>query len=195
MDQLLTMFLSGQREFAARVHAITADQWHAPTPDTEWSVADLVDHLIDEHRWAAPLLHGLDFDSARKVVEGTRNLPVEGGTGANLAEAWNEAATGSADAVTADGALERTVELSRGTAAVRDYLSEMVVDEVVHSWDLGTAIGYAEPLPEDLVAFAYAQMADAGDMSASGLFKAPVDVPDDASMIDKLIALTGRNPR
>ena len=38
-------------------------------PDTEWKVADLVEHLIEEHRWAAPLMHGQDLESAAKVVE------------------------------------------------------------------------------------------------------------------------------
>jgi hypothetical protein len=32
-------------------------------------------------------------------------------------------------------------------------------------------------------------------MSGSGMFAAPVPVPDDAPTIDKLVALTGRNPR
>ncbi|MGH8961481.1 MAG: TIGR03086 family metal-binding protein [Jatrophihabitantaceae bacterium] len=194
MDDLLRMFLTGRREFTARVHAVTEDQWAAPTPDTEWSVADLVDHLVDEHRWAAPLMHGLDLESARKVVEGTRELPVEGGTGANLAEAWDEAATGSAEAFTADGALERTVELSRGTTPVRVYLGEMIFDLTIHSWDLATAIGYREPLPEDLVAFVHSRAGNLGDLSGSGLFRAPVEVADDAPTIDKLLAATGRDP-
>jgi uncharacterized protein (TIGR03086 family) len=195
MEELLQMFLTGSREFGARVHAVREDQWRAPTPDTEWSVADLVDHLVDEHRWFPPLMHGLDLDSARKVVEGTRKLPVDGGTGANLAEAWDEAAAASADAATAADALERSVELSRGTTPARQYLAEMTFDLTVHAWDLGTAIGYDKPLPEELVAFVYDRVKDAGDMSASGLFQAPVDVPDDAPTIDKLVAATGRTPR
>lgn len=195
MDQLLTMFLSGQRAFTSRVHAVADDQWAGATPDTEWSVADLVAHLVDEHRWAAPLLHGLDFGSAGKVVEGTRQLPAGGGTGANLATAWDEAAAGSAEAFTADGALARTVALSRGATPVSRYLSEMTFDVTVHAWDLQTAIGYDEPLPDELVEFVYAQVADIGDLSASGLFAAPVGVRDDASTLDKLLALTGRNPR
>jgi uncharacterized protein (TIGR03086 family) len=194
MDELLEMFLAGQHEFGARVHAVAEDRWDAPTPDTEWSVADLVNHLVDEHRWAPPLLRGLDLDAAGKVVAGSRSLPVDGGVGANLAELWDEAAAGSAEAVTADGALERDVELSRGTTPVRQYLGEMVFDLTVHSWDLGKAIGYTEQLPRELVEFVLANMPGSGDLSGSGLFAEPVDVGEDASPQDRLVAATGRNP-
>jgi uncharacterized protein (TIGR03086 family) len=194
MDDLLALFHAGQREFTARVHAITEDQWTAATPDSEWSVADLVGHMVEEHRWAAPLVHGQDFQSAAKVVGGARSLPVDGGVGANLAQEWDEAATESAEAFSAPGALDRDVELSRGTTAVRAYLEEMIMDLTIHSWDLGQAIGYGDPLPDELVSSVYERVAAAGDMSASGYFKEPVDVPDDAPTIDKLVAATGRKP-
>ena len=158
------------------------------TPAAEWSVADLVEHLIDEHRWAAPLLHGQDLESAAKVVKGTRSLPVDGGIGANLAEAWDEAAVGSADAFAADGALDRTVALSRGDTPVRNYITEMIVDLVVHGWDLGTAIGYPRPLPDDLVEAVYAEVQAFGDLTGSGMFDDPIPVDDDAPTIDKLVA-------
>lgn len=195
MDDQLDRFRAAQQAFTDRVHAVSDDQWRAGTPDTEWSVADLVAHLVEEHRWAAPLLDGQSMASAAKIVEGSRSLPVDGGTGANLAQEWDEAAVASADAFTADGALERTVELSRGATPVRDYLGEMTFDLVVHGWDLGTAIGYAQPLPSAVVESVFAQAKQLGDLSASGLFAAPVEVPDDAPTIDKLVALTGRAPR
>lgn len=194
MDDLVTTFLAAQRVFSDRVHAVAEDQWQASTPDSEWTVADLVDHLVGEHRWAAPLLHGHDLDAAGKIVKGARSLPVDGGVGANLAEEWDEAATESADAFSADGAVDRTVALSRGPTPASDYISEMIFDLVVHGWDLGTAIGYTEPIPDDLVEKVYAKVQDFGDLAASGLFDEPVAVPDDAPTLDKLIGLTGRNP-
>ena len=192
----LELFLAAQRAFTERVHAIGEDQWQHDTPDDEWTVADLVGHLIDENLWAAPLMHGLDLDAAAAVVDGTRSLPVDGGVGANLAQAWDEAATSSADAFAGADALERTVTLSRGPTPARRYLAEMTFDLVVHAWDLGQAIGYAEPLPADVVEPVYEQVKELGDeLSSSGLFNPPVDVPEDASALDKLIAITGRDPR
>jgi uncharacterized protein (TIGR03086 family) len=194
MDDL-ERFLTAQRAFTDRVHAVSDDQWQLETPDTEWTVADLVAHLVDEHRWAAPLLHGLDLETAGQVVQGTRSLPVDGGVGANLAEEWDEAAVLAADAFAADGALDRTVELSRGATSVRDYIAEMTFDLVVHGWDLATAIGYnGDQLPDALVGEVLEQAKKFGDLSSSGLFDPPVDVAEDASALEKLIALTGRHP-
>jgi uncharacterized protein (TIGR03086 family) len=194
MDDQLEKFLSAQREFAARVNAVSEDQWQSPTPDSEWSVADLVSHLVEEHRYAAPLMDGHNLEAARMIVDGARSMPVDGGVGANLAEEWREASVGAGDAFSADGALDSTVGLSSGPRPARDYIEEMIVDLVVHSWDLGKAIGYAEPLPDDLVAAALDKVQAFGDMSGSDVFKAPVSVPDDAPAIDRLVALTGRDP-
>jgi uncharacterized protein (TIGR03086 family) len=195
MDDLIALFHIGQREFGARVHAVTDEQWTARTPDTEWSVADLVAHLVEEHRWAAPLMHGQDLESAGKVVEGSRSLPVDGGVGANLAQEWDEAAAASAEAFSAPGALDRDVELSRGTTPVRAYLEELIFDLTVHAWDLGSAIGYSGRLPDELVLPVYERVGEVINASPSELFDRPVEVPDDAPMIDKLIAATGRKPR
>jgi uncharacterized protein (TIGR03086 family) len=190
----VSMFLSAQRAFGERVHAVREDQWHAATPCSDWDVAALVEHIIDEDKWLTPLIHGLDLDSAGKVVEGSRSLPVNGGVGANLVEVWDEASLAAADALGEDGAMERTVELSRGPTPAAEYIGEMTIDHLIHSWDLGTAIGYREPLPADVVETVYGMIKDL-DLSGFGeMFKPAVSVPDDASTLDKLIAKTGRNP-
>lgn len=190
------MFLTAQRAFGERVHAVREDQWHTPTPCSEWDVAALVAHLIDEDQWVPPLLHGLDVESAGKVVEGSRSLPVDGGVGANLAEVWDEASIACADAFRADGAMERTVALSRGPTPATSYITEMIFDHYVHAWDLGKAIGYDEPLPDGIAETAYDMVKEMGDLSSFGdMFKPAVSVPDDAPIVDKLLALTGRDPR
>lgn len=196
-DDLVSIFLAAQRAFDARVRAIAEDQWHLDTPDSEWDVAALVGHLVEENLWAAPLMHGLDLESAGKVVEGSRSLPVDGGVGANLAESWAEASIAGADAFAADGALDRSVELSRGPTPAREYIGEMIFDHLVHAWDLGKAIDFSgNPLPDDVVAAVYEMALPMAPMlAASGLFADPVEVGDDASTLEKLIGLTGRDPR
>lgn len=194
MDDIVQTFLAAQRTFTDRVHAVKEDQWSAPTPDTEWTVADLVDHLVDENRWFPPLMHGLDLESAGEVVQGARRLPVDGGVGSNLAELWDESAAASSDAAVEPGARDRTVTLSRGPTPAEHYLGEMTIDLIVHAWDLGKAIGYGQALPADLADFGYEQVRGWGDASGSGYFQPPVSVPDNASSEDKLVALTGRDP-
>ena len=65
----------------------------------------------------------------------------------------------------------------------------------MHSWDLGTAIGVLDPLPDDQVAYVLGIVKAFGDLAATGAFDPPVPVADDASTEAQLVALTGRQPR
>ena len=191
-DDLITTFLTAQAAFTERVYAVTPDQWQLGTPDAQWTVANLVGHLVDEHRWTAPLLAGLDMDAARAVVAG---LGPAGGDGGALVRAWDRAAATSAEAFRADGALTGPVTITRGRVPAAEYLEEMVLDLIVHAWDLGAATGYQAPLPHDAVAAIYPLAQAIVDRTPAGMFDAPVDVGADAPVIDRLVALTGRRPR
>ena len=190
-DDLVTTFLTAQAAVTERVHAVTPDQWQLGTPDAQWTVANLVGHLVDEHRWAAPLLAGLDMDAARAAVAG---LGPAGG-GAGLVRAWDLAAATSAEAFGAGGALTGQVAITRGWVPAVEYLEEMVLDLIVHAWDLGVATGYPGPLPAGAVAASYPLAQAIVDRTPAGMFDAPVDVGADAPVIDRLVALTGRRPR
>ena len=190
-DALAGTFLTAQAAFTERVHAVAGDQWRLGTPDTQWTVADLVGHLVDEHRWAGPLLAGLDMDAARAVVA---RLGPAGGDGAALVRAWDLAAAASAEAFRADGALRGSVAITRGLAPAGEYLEEMILDLIVHAWDLGTAIGYPGPLPAGPVQAIYPLAQAVVDRTPAGMFDAPVEVGADAPVIDRLVALTGRRP-
>jgi uncharacterized protein (TIGR03086 family) len=187
MDDMVSLFLAGQREFSTRLAEVDG-RWHAPTPDDEWDVGALVDHLIDENRWAAPLLAGKSLADAGAVVEAM------GSPEADRVAAWEKAAFSASEAFSAAGALERTVELSRGPTPARQYLAEMIFDLCIHAWDLGKAVQSSRDFDPDLVDSVYAVAKDMGDLSGSGYFKSPVDVPDDAPALDRLVGLTGRDP-
>ena len=186
MNELVTLFGTGSALFGARVHAVGAEQWASSTPCTEWDVTALVDHLIDEHLWAPPLLAGLDLAAAQKVVDAAKD-------GGDRAAAWDAAAAASQKAVAEPGAVERQVALSRGPTPAGEYLTEMIADLTLHSWDLGRAIGVDEPLPPELVRFSlplaqrYAGVAP--------FFSRPVEIGADASDEDRLVAISGRSPR
>jgi uncharacterized protein (TIGR03086 family) len=171
------------------VERVSAGQWSASTPCSEWDVTALVDHLIDEQVWVPPLMEGHDLATSGSIVDSVKRS-LDG----DRAAAWDAAALASSRAFGEPGALERQVALSRGATPATEYLGEMIIDVVVHAWDLGTAIGYTDPLPDDLVQFALTGIEAAGDLSATGMFHVAVPVPDDAPAEDKLIALTGRHP-
>ncbi|WP_260609844.1 TIGR03086 family metal-binding protein [Streptomyces sp. WAC06614] len=173
--------------FGERVHAIADDQWDAPTPCTDWTVRDLVNHVVGEQRWVPPLVaegrtladigHSLDGDLLG-------DAPVA---------SWDTAAAAARAAFTAPGALDRTVPLSSGPTPGSAYCRELVCDCAVHTWDLSRAIGADERLPDTLVALATEVVTPLGDgLAASGMFAEPVPVPPDADAQTRLLGLLGR---
>lgn len=172
------------REFDARVAGI--QDWDAATPDKEWSVRDLVRHVVQEQQWIPALLAGLTLDQARRTIQ-----PL----GDDLAAEWtthSALATSAWQAAPADAA----VQLSYDTVPVLDYLREQVSDVTIHSWDLARATAADETLDGALVDAVWTVFEPQRDtLEASGLFDSPVPMPDDAPLQSRLLALTGRDDR
>ncbi|WEO75870.1 TIGR03086 family metal-binding protein [Cryobacterium sp. SO2] len=172
------------REFGARVAQV--DDWTAATPDKEWTVGDLVRHVVQEQQWIPPLLAGLSIEQAKRRVE-----PL----GDDLAAEWathSARATAAWQAAPADAA----VQLSYDTVTVLDYLREQVSDVTIHSWDLARATAADEELDDLLIEAVWTVFEPQRDaLEASGLFDSPVPMPEDAPLQSRLLALTGRDDR
>lgn len=69
---------------------------------------------------------------------------------------------------------------------------------VVHGWDIARASGQPYDATEEEIgsclAFVTPAVEQSGGRGIEGLFGPAVDVPQDASPLDRLIALTGRDP-
>jgi uncharacterized protein (TIGR03086 family) len=190
MADPVALMLQGLREFGDRLDRVGKDQWNGSTPCTEWTVATLADHVIDESLWVTPLLGGHGLEAANEIVEGAKTS-----AGGDRVSLWRTASTNAATAWTEPGAMDRMVALSRGPTPVPAYLDEMLIDVTVHSWDLGIAIGVLDPLPEDQVVYVLGLVKGFGDLAATGAFGPAVPVDDGASSEAQLVALTGRQPR
>ena len=94
---------------------IGAGQWSSPTPCSEWTVRDLVAHLVDECRWVPYLLDGGSPAAAGDRFAGD---PL----GDDPSAAWREQSAAARAALAADGALDHTVTVSYGEISARDYL-------------------------------------------------------------------------
>lgn len=183
-----TPFAEALAEFDRRVRLVAPAQWTAPTPCTDWSVRDLVNHLTAEQLWVPELLMGSTIAEVGTRFDGDV-------LGADPVAAWSAAATAAREAFAAPGATGLTVHLSYGDVPARDYLDQLTADAVVHTWDLAEGIGRDTRLPADLVDFALGEFGGYGDLSGSGLFDPPLDVPADAGPQTRLLALTGRRDR
>ncbi|MEW2392076.1 TIGR03086 family metal-binding protein [Streptomyces venezuelae] len=173
--------------FTDRVHAVRADQWDDPTPCTDWTVHDLVNHLASEQLWVPPLLRdGATTESVGDAFDGDM-------LGPDPLASWDTASAAARAAFREEGALDRTVHLSFGDASAPFYAGQMITDLVVHAWDLSRAIGADEALPEALVAFALSEVEPyAAELEKSGLFAPAVEPPADADEQTKLLNLLGR---
>lgn len=186
MNDLPGKYARALDEFGRRVHQVRENQWHEPTPCTDWDVRALVNHVTVEQLWAPHTLAGKTIREVGGRFEGDQlgDAPVT---------TWDEAAGAAQQAFSAEGALERTVHLSYGDSRADAYCQEMITDLVVHAWDLARAIGADERLDPQLVEEIYARAAShAEELRRSGLFDPPVSPPSEADTQAQLLSLLGR---
>jgi uncharacterized protein (TIGR03086 family) len=187
MAGALEMYQRSVEEFGQRAMAIGGGDWDRPTPCAAWTVRDLLRHLVYEELWAPPLLEGQTVAEVGDRFEGDI-------LGADPQSAWKEAAAAALGPATPD-VLSRTVHLSFGDFSGEDYLGQLTADHVIHAWDLARAIGGDERLAPDLVEFVHTLMAPQVEQwRAAGVFGPATEVPPDADLQTKLLALTGRTP-
>jgi uncharacterized protein (TIGR03086 family) len=173
--------------FSSKVTAVPADRWSSPTPCTEWSVRDLLNHLVSEHLWAPHLLHGETIDDVGDRYDGDV-------LGDDAVAAWMGASEASAQAWHALPSDDVTVHLSFGDVPAREYAEQMLTDLVVHGWDLAKGAGLDERIAPDLAEHVLAYLEpQAKAWHDVGVFGEPVDVHSDDPAA-RLLGLTGRRP-
>lgn len=171
--------------FGSNVVLVGDDQWHGPTPCTEWDVRALVNHLVYESAWVAPLLEGATIEEVGDRFDGDL-------LGDDPKGAWDKTASSALHATQAV-AMDRIVHLSYGDVPASDYVFEVATDHLIHGWDLARAIGASERLDDDLVDLVYERTRPrVRDLKASGLFGPDVTPPPDADRQTELLAMFGR---
>ncbi|HEY2431004.1 MAG TPA: TIGR03086 family metal-binding protein [Acidimicrobiales bacterium] len=172
---------------ARLVAGVPARALDHPTPCEEYSVGDLLDHIggsalaFTAAAVKQPLGGAGSGDAANLDAGWQQRIPA---TLATLADSWSEpdAWTG----MTGAGGVELPGEVA-GVVALDEL--------VIHGWDLakatGQAAGYDGPGLEAVLAMV--EQFRAGGIE--GLFGPPVPVPDDAPLLDRILGVTGRDPR
>src|SRR5690242_19874089 len=117
--ELLAAYRRALGGFGDLVTRVGADQWSRPTPCQAWSVRELVNHIVYEDRWTVPLINGASLGSVGNRYEGDL-------LGDDPVAATRDALAEAVAAVSAPGALERTVELSFGTTPAPEYVRQLL---------------------------------------------------------------------
>jgi uncharacterized protein (TIGR03086 family) len=174
------------RQLRALLLGIDDDDLTAPTPCTEWSVAALLDHIMDFTRaftQAAQKLSDAPGTSTPAPRPSAEHLPPHWRSRLpvqleELATAWKQpdAWTGSARAGGATMPATAT-----GVAAVHEL--------TMHGWDLARATGQdfaADPrILEQIIEFL---------SHGPGAVGPVVEIEDEVSLLDQALALSGRDP-
>lgn len=187
MDEVVARFQKAVNCVDAALHAITADDiWSRPTPCSEWDVRALVQHIVNELAWIAPLVEGKTIAEVGPDLEGDL-------LGSDPLGAFHHHSRAAHAALETPGALSRTVHLSYGDESAQGYAEQVTGDVLIHSWDLARGVGIDDTLPADMVAWA-AGWADkiSPMLEASGLFAPRVPVGEDADPQTALLAIFGR---
>lgn len=173
-------------EFDRRVRAVGDEQWHLPTPCSDWNVRELVNHLVNEDCWTPPLIRGQTIEEVGDRFGGDL-------LGGEPVRSWEEAARDALAAIQEPGAMERTVHLSFGDHPGSEYTWQLFVDHLVHAWDLARAIGADERLDPELVDVCYERSGPEEDVLKSfGVYGPKVEAAPDADIQTRLLAIFGR---
>jgi len=167
------------------IRIVKSSQFGWDTPDTEWTVKDLINHMLYELSWASDILNGKTIAEVGKKYDGDL-------VGDSLQKNWSAAEIRAKDALRRVS-LEQKIHLSYGDFPAEHYIRQEANDQLIHAWDLGTAIGikiiFDPAVAEDLYK---STLPNKTRLAASGLFAPPVPVPESANTQTKLLALLGR---
>jgi len=185
-----TALARAQDAFDARLGRVEPDQWALPTVCPDWTVRDLVNHVVVGSTMTVRLLYGA-------TVEQLRALFGADALGDDPVEARRQSAAAEREAFAAPGALDRIVHHPAGDMPGAMLLGFRTGDNLLHAWDLARATSGDEALPDDVVVEVWAALEPLGPTIATlGVFgDGPSgDVGSDAPLQTRLLDLSGRRP-
>lgn len=174
-------------ESGALVASVGDEQWHLPTPDDDWDVRQLVNHVVAGNFWVTPLTTGSTIEQVGDRLDGDL-------LGGDPLDAYRRSAAEAIAAFGRPGAMEEPANVSYGPVPGSVYAGHRLVDVLVHGWDLAVAAGLDTDLRRDLVDACLAIVEPQAEMlAASGAFGDDHHVPEGASPQTRLLALLGRH--
>jgi len=170
-----------QDVFAAVLAAVTPHQMGAPTPCTEWTVGDLIGHLIGGNERVL-------------IRAGLRSEPGASWP-ADLIEAHRASAAAAHQVFAAPDGMTAIFELPIGPVPGSTFVWMRAVDGLVHAWDLARATGQSTDLDPELAAYLLAGSRGRATDALRGpgkVFGYPQPCDEARPPADQLAAFLGR---
>ncbi len=171
------------------VGKVRPGQFSEPTPCTEWDVRTLLNHLI---LWTSYSLerraHG--ESAAPELME--KDFAADPDFAGDYRRQLDRALAAWADPAVWD----KELNMMGSATPASDVAALIVAEMVLHGWDLAAATGQAYTVDDGAAAAALAAVEANADLFRQYKgFAEPIAVPDDAPVLDKTLALSGRDPR
>jgi uncharacterized protein (TIGR03086 family) len=168
------------------VAGVADDQWPTVSVDDEWTVRELVNHIVTGNYWAEELASGKTIEEVGDRLDGD----VLGG---DPLSAYDDSAARAAAVFHKPGAMDAACAVSYGPVPGSVYCGHRFLDVLVHGWDVARSTGQDTTLDPELVASCWTVLEPQLEMlQASGAFGTEVVVADDADLQTKLLAALGR---
>jgi uncharacterized protein (TIGR03086 family) len=169
------------------ISAVSRDRYDEPTPCTDWSVGQLINHMIG----GLTMFRDVGIDGQADPALFSRDLIGEDATasfdaaGAAALEAWG-----------ADGKMAGTASLPFGEFPAAFALQLPAMDMVVHGWDLAKATGQEVNWDRDLIAetLAFCEATFTTPEFRGNDFAPAVELDGDPDDLSRLVAFLGRQP-
>jgi uncharacterized protein (TIGR03086 family) len=163
------------------------EQLDDPTPCPDWTVRDLLNHLINGCLAFAAGARG-----------DPRSIDGEDQTGEDHVAAFEAASAAAIDAFKEPGAMDKVFKMSWGETPAQAALGLAIADAAVHGWDLTRATKQDMDIDDDIAEAIFTMtsnmMEPNGSYPRGEAFGEPVEVADDAPIVEKMLAYLGRQP-
>jgi uncharacterized protein (TIGR03086 family) len=190
------VFLLAEEALKKVIDQIRDDQWEMQMPpdfarsdDRPITLREIVNYHAYDDAWVPDMLAGKTMaEAGAHKFDGDLLGDDPKGNFARIVAAACEAARSLDD-------LDRIVHCSFGDFTAREYFWQINSFRGLRANDIAKVIGVDPTLPPELIQGLWEEISPhAEEWRAIGVFGPKVEVPESASLQDKLLALTGRQP-
>lgn len=187
-NSIPNLFAQAAENTTRIVAGIKPNQWDDPTPCSDWTVRDIVNHLTAENLWVEPLMSGRTLESVGDRYDGDV-------IGDDPLKAFRMASESAVEAFKEKGAMQKTVNLSFGATQADTYCEQMFIDMLVHGWDVAQGSRQQANVPNELAEAAWAIFEpQAEGWRSAGVIGEAVPSNGKETTTAQLLKLMGRVP-
>lgn len=188
------LFLAADKHMRDIINQISDDYWDKQLPEgvsmrkPDVKLRELINYHAYDESWVSDVLAGKTSEEVGNKYDGDllKDDPI--GNYNKIFELAQKAVKDLDDP-------ERTVHLSYGDFAAKQYLNHISTYRSFQSWQVAKFIGVDEQLPDEVVEGLWLHvMPQVEELRSMGVFGPEVEIPEDASSHDKLLAKAGYNP-